>query len=812
MLHSQRLSDWLAKAGMSSMNDAESSGRRSAAAFGSAQAIIRLAMADISQLPIEDKMTATLARVFLETLNRQCLSLGLSALDQEAPAQELQRWCRDGEAFFRPQFTWLPLLNPYPHVRDWTLLHAFADLGRLWILIAPGLEDSGADRNITAAQVRHRTFLALEEEIRRMAAEPDVRSALAWHSAGKDPWRLLAVEAATLGDCRLPEGVPQSAIYVEPTLQIFDADGTKRIDWNTVPAILGTELLCRVIQGEPRLIVVMAEAAAGKSCLLRELAARCAVDSALHPVFSRWSDAIRGPEVLRTAVAAFENRYSLTFADLFTRRDLSFFFDGLDESVDQSEAELTACVVRLADIPISRQCPVIASVRAEIVSEVTMRALVQRKALVCRIPGLTTAEKELIERKRRQYLSAELTDDSAGSSSAGLSSGVSAHIRTALSMNWTSDSRVRKLRAFVSEAVAAVGPHSTETVVAVRHLIQEIAREASRPDCFPRARMTDLRKISNWDRFAFNQLPAFIRPSAFEGEVEFQSSLLRQYLLAELCMRKQLESAQSADQDAVNTLAQCAVRELERRLLDDLYQELASLAKNNDPQLAVFLNELGLSQGADYWAAKIRHVYEVIRLQAEWPQAVPSVSSPPTTGLPPGLQPLRQLVNVWDHALLATFGLYRGLGNDPQTVHIFQANPVALAGYFRVRDAVSGHSWSSQFNLSRLGLAGLQARRASFYGDDISHTNLRGADLTAAIFNSANLSHADFRDAEISRVDFTHANLGQCKMTGTRMYKTVLLDARLTGADLTGVNLSRALFRREDLSPEQLASCRLEPA
>jgi hypothetical protein len=134
--------------------------------------------------------------------------------------------------------------------------------------------------------------------------------------------------------------------------------------------------------------------------------------------------------------------------------------------------------------------------------------------------------------------------------------------------------------------------------------------------------------------------------------------------------------------EAIQTLAQFPLREVERELLDELFTELGQLAKTPN-RLARRLHDFGFDRDPEPAVQLVQRLLRGLGAHSVTPPS-PEWTADNRIGLPEGqelpkcLDSLRLLVNYWDQCLVR-----HEEGDGPQRVRFPPGNWVAPAGSYR---------------------------------------------------------------------------------------------------------------------------------
>ncbi|NSW55476.1 MAG: pentapeptide repeat-containing protein, partial [Armatimonadetes bacterium] len=728
---------------------------------------------------------------------------------------------------------------------EWPVVSRLADLAEKWLLGA-GVEPERAH------QARGAIHKAMSEAVQDLRHQDEgVRQALEalrdW--AGDEGLARLAALQSAMDSVLLFGETPQDELYVPARIRLFDQRGTTKIAWEqrerveVAPKPAHDLLLPVLSDSKAQLVVIEGIMGVGKSCLMRKLCAelsRSYVPGDRAPVYVRWKDIYRevaqgrALEEIGRQVSADHQDDSLNLHDLASRKNVTLLIDGFDEMASHNPQYVLTCFNALERLRRDGRTVVVAT-RTQLMQTGVWDECCQAGAIVAEVQEFNDSDlaawcENWSRSAARSAVTAErlreVTDDddvlhtplllymlardvAAGNISGSLS-------RSQIWSAFVANTIRGKAAGGGEDPAVAIPPHR------YRLLLQEIAAIASWPrsqrackeallsEVVAESLLGDLQLGDLQTAFVLH----FFEPGTGVREFEFQPDGFRQYLLAEWCVRMQLQTVPGLARQVEDTsrdrvrpedrLAQLVLQEDERALLNDLCEELGRLALEDGTALAERLVALGISarpgsdSPIDEAAASqaVEDLYRHVREQAEGPSVV-GVSSDTRAGIPDGqevprsLDDLRLIVNYWEQCLIATFGLYRGLGKYPKDLddwrkrgrpeeeweQVFPRDPYALHRYLRARDAVRGHNWSPNLDLANLGLSGADLIRADLSRADLSEADLRGADL---------------RGADLVRADLIEANLTEAYLLGANLIGANLTEAYLLGAYLSGAYLSGA--------------------
>jgi hypothetical protein len=853
----QKLSDWVtdsAKATKGAADLALASGllRESLDELcdlgGVAGALFKLGSRVIPDPTPEQRIAAKLHTAFLKALDRELEER--SALIGKQTWKEYRR-TRLGEvasSTLSGEFTWLSIFGSRGRKpgRSWPIVGELADLGRTWVLEAAIIEQGGStpDLQRTADDVRGRLHDALAAEVDRLVLDPVIASAVAEAQPGtlREALVLLAQELTTLRRYRLFGEIPQEAVYIPARIKLYDLrDAKEDLVWSKVePAPAGEEsLFAAVSAGHPRLVVLEGEMGVGKSCLMRVLAAyladRYLSDRRLAPIFCRWRDLYEQQDLPRAVADQLGAEYGLPLHELPEQADLVYLVDGFDEMNSHQEVYVRECFERLAKL-VQRGCSVVVSMRSTMITPGLRLTWKNRVALAAEVqPFLNTevdawADRWRIETQAEGVTGARLRSLCQESGEwVGVANNplllymLAKYVEPVARGEEKGLTRTEVFRIFVDETIRGKLRTSREDlpiqfdVRAYRMLLQEIAYLASWPKHAPKCPVRLVRekiaesilKELNFQDIRTAFVLHFFEPGdASASEFEFQPEGFRQYLLAEWCARAQIEALLEDDtppplsrtrSEAMNVLAQFPLMKDEMKFLNEIYEDLGRLAREKETTPARLQGLGGLLAGSSFLPGLIPRLYQRVRREAEAPPAQSwrdeRVGLRLRYQIPSGLEQLRLLTNYWEHCLVATFGLYRGLGKAPESEQIFEHDPMALHRFSCIQNAFRPVNTWMDLNLSRLGLAGIQLAGADLCGTNLEGANLQNANLIGAWLSSAMLEGADLRAAKLNGAFLVGADLRETLLEGADLREAVIARVDLRGAIGEGRILSPAFGR-----------------
>ena len=696
---------------------------------------------------------------------------------------------------------------------EWPVVGSLAGLAEAWLLGA------GADP-ARAKQARGAIHQAVADALGQLrqsddGVKRDLEVLRDW--AGGEGLLRLAEAQSDMDRVPLFRETPQDELYVPARIRLFDQRGTDKVkvDWSdrdkveVTPGPAHEALLPMLEAREEQLFVIEGIMGVGKSCLMRKLCAELSRGYApgdRAPVYVRWKDIYREVAQGRALaeigrqVSADHRDKDLTLHELDSRRNVTLLIDGFDEMSSHNPAFVLTCFHALEKLVRDGRTVVVA-MRTQLMQTGLWEACCQATGVVAEVqefddddlaawcrnwsqsenrPSITpdrlrevTKEDDILHTPLLLYM---LARDVA-----------TENIQGPLS-------RSQVWGTFVDKTIRGKAAESGEDpAVAIpthryRLLLQEMAAIASWPrsrracgeqmlgEVVSGALVGDLQLEDLQTAFVLH----FFEPGSGVREFEFQPDGFRQYLLAEWCVRLHLQSVPRlrgmVEDTAAGThrpedrLAQIVLQDDERALLNDLCEELGRLALEDASALSQRLVALGMParpgtkeplQPREATGA-VEALYDHAREEAERPSVVgvrrdDRAGIPEGQEVPPALDDLRLIVNYWDQCLIASFGLYRGLGKYPANLHewrdrgspegeweqLFKHDPHALQRYLLARDAVRGHDWFPRLNLSHLGLRGAYLFGANLIGADLIGADLSGANLSWADLSGANLSGAN---------------------------------------------------------------------
>lgn len=854
---------------------------------GAAGAVFKLAAMSVPGASAEQRIAVALSQTFVRTLDSAITARPNLASADTWKRIAREHLDKVAAKTLNSEFTWLEIFGPRGRKasRSWPLVAELADFGRALIAQVGTIDQSSARQVQQAADdirgILHDSLAKRVDDL--VAKDTVVRQALATEQplAGRDALELLAERLATLDSEHLFGETPQNAIYVEPTLVFMDYAEAKakhedaeaksekiRDKHEDVKAEFGNGrwLTQKIVttRDSPRIIVIEGEMGIGKSCLMRVLVSclsrQFCSDKRQPLVFVRWRDVYDATDLVQAIADHLYSQYRLPLHDLANHEGLVYFLDGFDEMSSHQESHVITCFDRLVRLVERQQSTVVVAMRSTLVTGDMRLKWKEHGVLVVRVREFSDGDVDvwaanwcayrgvegLTGSRLRSLCRTSKKDGETAARNPLLLYMLARYVHPLAGMRGGQLSRAEVFRIFVDETIRGKARTSGETHPILvkpeyRLVLQEMAYIASFPrhgrKCPEREVRERFERLLKRD-FRFEAVRTafilhFFEPGGAENECEFQPDGFRQYLLAEWCIRAQFDALLNRDLPAhglsrssgkaMDALAQFPLVEMERDLLNELYEELPRLAEQGQDGIALRFEAFGLKCRVDRAAHLVEKLYDRISRHVEappnhnWDDA--KLGIPEGEEVPDSLNALRLLVNYWDQCLLAAFGLYRGLGKHNEKEVVFKNDPLALYRFLHTRTSVRGGMWEPQFDLSNITLEKVRLPRTSMRGYILQNVCLRGAELAGADFANANLAHADlsyanlseasFMGADLSEADLTEANLTKTDLTKSNLRRAVLKGARLTEADLTKADLTKADLRDTDLATVNLTDATL---
>ena len=821
---------------------------------GVAGALFRLAARAVPGPTPEQEIAAGLHRTFLVQLDRE-LTGGALGVTSDVWHNFMRRDLgRIAEERLNGEFTWLSVFGErgVRPSRSWPVVGELADLARAWVAGLGAQQGRAApDVQRAADDVRGRVHESLCQRLDGLLATESVKQGIeeARPRVDRDALEALAQELATLDRYRLFGEIPQDAVFIAPHVKVLDlASEGASADWGNVAPRSGgdravfEQLLASHRDGHARLVVIQGGMGVGKSCLVRAITSHLArqylTDKRYAPVYLRWRDVCDGGDLLDSAVTYLDAEYGLPLWNLPGQTNIAYVVDGFDEMRSHEEGYVREQFERLAALA-RKGCTVLVTMRSAVVTRALQLAWRHMGALVVQVRQFDDNQVDEWAKRWGKHAGAmTITGASLRSLCPDGRDGdvelthnplllymLAKYVHPLAEARGEPLRRAEIFRVFVDETIRGKLRGSREIFPIdfnesdYRLLLQEIAYQASFPKQRPRCPAHQLRERirgTAWEQLKFQDVRTAFVLHFFEpgdpgvSEFEFQPEGFREYLLAEWCVRAQVDAllyeqleplhALSRGRDsAMDALAQFPLRDEERELLNDIYEALGGGAGD--------LGWLGVGGEEGKVGELATRLYERVRRQAGAPPQRlwrdEGVGVAPGEEVPRGLDELRLLVNYWDQCIVATLGLYRGLQRRGLEEPLLEDRR-ALGRFLAARECVCLGSPGPDFKLSGALLGGFDLRGASLRGLRMRDTGLAGADLSGA-----DLSGADLRAANLAEATAASAHMRVADLTRANLTKADLADARLGGAVMAGAsleeaNLSRAECRRADFTKASL--------
>lgn len=812
---------------------------------------------DFLEADAEKRIAARLSRTFVKTLDAQLKERGQEFITAEAWKQyRNSKMEATAKKALAAEFTWLKVIGitGRKSSRSWPVVHELADLGRDIIWEAATLDSPSGSHELRqfTDDVRGLIHEALAATVDQLITDDVVQDALRVElpKAVRDSLELLARELKDLDRTYLFNEIPQNALYVPPNVRITDYRDPKiSIEVDQLPK--GDEQLYKAIEtskGTPQLIVILGEMGAGKSCLMRVTAAKLATTFIREKddgiIFANWRSVYEEANLTDGIARHIKHTYGLPFPDLRNEERLIFLIDGFDEMRSHEPGEVDRYFESLVKLAKDHQSPLVVAMRSTIVNNQIRQQWRNNNALVIEVEEF--GEPELNTWAQKWCLYRGVIDVS-GKGLKDLCGGFSDIVRNPLLLfmlaryvqplakdRETALTRTEIFRTFVDETIAGKARLSGEnlpiSVVTQKYrlLLQEIAWIASWPRHGGKCPLDKLKSYADKDleAFAFKNLRSafvlhFFKPGKQYDEFEFHPEGFRHYLLAEWCVRTQWEALLYDEEeptyptgrnrvDAMNALAQFSLWGVERELISEIYEQLPSLLTSENAVLRQQAHiAFGLKGDID-----LQKLYQRLRRHANIPpvhtwEANKEIGIPSTHTAADSLKMTRLLTNYWDQALLATFGLYRGLGKNSQEEEIFSNEENSFQQFMGLLTACRGvKSWGI-FSFNSLPLKKLDLSMLPFFKANFREANLREANFCETNLREANLRSADLCSADLRSVDLRYAVLINAFLKDANLNDADLNDANLNNANLSNARLRYSSFRYTNLSNANLSNADL---
>jgi len=796
--------------------------------MGAAGILCKLGASLLPDASAEQIVIGEMGRTFWTALDAE--------FEKEPPPVEPGQWREyfkegglkdDAREVLGDEFTWLSVVSSKGIRRssEWPIVRTLGKLAEQWLVGA-----GASPENAEAA--RGRVLEAIAKALSELRAENDkVEQALKQieDRASDEGFKLLAAAQSELDKHLLFKEIPQDTLYVHPRVKICDfaKDAAASCQWDEVEQVYerGDERLLAILsEDKPRLVIIEGDMGVGKSCLMRVLTARLSREYAANrraPILVRWKGVFDAdsPDALlqniEQQVAADWQQHGVIITDLNLREQVTILIDGFDEMSSHDPEHLRACFDRIRRLYTGGQSVVVA-MRSTAVTEGLRGEWEEHQAFVVHVEAFNDEDVKVWVEKWNDvgmYEHVEVDSLQALARREDIVQNplllymLARDVVRAAAERDTRDEGLSESEIFdifVSSTLSGKPKRSGERhgmtypEQKYRLLLQETAAIASWPStrgtCTSRA-LTETLNEAFLDELDFEHLRTAFVLYFFAGisggadQFEFQPHSFGEYLLAEWCVRLQIESmpeyaqtmagvvGEEGAETAKERLSQLVLLEDELRLLNELYEELGVLAIAAPERLAKRLLGFGINSGrglnspvgGDEAVRIVENLYEHVRAQAESPSDASPWNANTRVGIPEGQEVprafnrVRLLVNHWDQCLIATFGLYRGLGKRADEEAIFRTDDYALSRYLHLRDAVRGFSWGTDIDLSEVNLSGVDLIRANLVQAD-----LRGANLSEADLSLADLRLADLSGAILSGADLRGAIISQEQMEQSR--------------------------------------------
>jgi len=789
-------------------------------------------------------------------------------------------------------FTWLSIFGSRGRKpsRNWPVIAALADVASAWIIEAIDSDElAQKHKQHTCDTVRSNVAERLIEQAERILSDTDIKIALEQAKAQvcSHSFYYLAQELSTLSAHWLFNEIPQNAVYISPILEISNTPNEITNISRAVSKPQNSnfeDLYNIIIKSHPMLLIIRGDMGVGKSCLMRMLASKLSlrhVNCQQEPavVFINWRDIYNSEDMYQAISDIIYSAYGMPFTDLQKHQNIIFMIDGFDEMRSHKDTFIAACFDKILKLGCNN-CSIILSMRSSCITpslEVTWH---NKDAIVAHIQRFTSEDVEKWAHKWRRYTGMEgLTGEWFNSVASPMRSTrvdvtynplllymLAKYVfpRVQFRENIT---KTEVFRLFVDETIEGKCRASRDRFPLgfdkqeYRLLLQEIANIASWPRYFPYCPADVLKEeigAAYIQKLQFEDVRTafvlhFFEPNnIMTSKFEFYPEGFRHYLLAEWCARTQSEVISNGEfsthipdgnrAESINKLAQVSLIDDERQLLNEMYEDLGSLAFARDAALVDRLRALGLQINQEDSIDIINRLFKYVRQYSEHPEAHPwednkNIGCKMSRPLPRDFNHLRLLVNYWDQCLIAAFALYRGMNSECASDTFFKSDAYFLSRYLAARKTISEDSTNYKMNISVVCFKKIQLDHAmlrgwNIYKCNLSSASLRMADLMEADISSAVLDKANLQGANLlgSLLDnatmrdamLTYSNLDSVRARNVNMKGAVLKAAHITNsdlsnailvnADLSGSNLTASNFSNADLTGANMSDANITDA
>ncbi|MBM3216994.1 NACHT domain-containing protein, partial [Candidatus Poribacteria bacterium] len=737
-------------------------------------------------LPLDTAILAALASTYVSELDKavkraedggkNIAESVKRAIKNESLRDEAQERLKNG-------FTWLSVIRSDRVARseEWALVKSLSELGSDW---ARQIELPEPDAFYHS--LKNTLAASLDQVLAERAA--DVK--LAQEQTQRDALELLREAQEKLDETRLFGEIEQEKLYVERRYraQTFMSPDDDYSDWDKIEATSGVEAhLGTLLNGNgARIVVIEGDMGAGKTCLMRRLAADLArTKGSRTPLYVHWRpihDAATSEALLNRIAGEVSETYSIDALDLPSRTQIILLVDGFDEMTSHDRRTVESCFNRLVALKSERRFSVVVSMRSSLLDS-SLKALIRDgKATAIHLEPMTPDETDRwVENYANATGRAGLTgsdlrqragEQQEGGDITGNPLLLYLMMRYPMSDSGTPAAggfdrqKAELFRFFVDQTVSSKAERSGERGVVLteyqqdyRYLLQELAALATLPGLGGACSVRDIEHFSPGFRACLEQIKItdsdlrspfvlyFFEPRS-AATFQFHPEGFREYLFAEWCVRQRFDVFLGArsrphhpiarkPDDAPRLLAKFPVSAQEGAFLNALYEELGALAKDTAPELAKRMQAFAHDDRRD-WQTQIRELYEVVLDEAN---AVPKPNIPDMEiGKGPelelgGLEPLWRQRNAWMQLWMATFGLYRGMEKDPASDHVLTAS-WALRLYADVCRTTTTAAFRRRldygYDAGGIHLHGLGLRGAHLEGAHLELANLEFANLFGA--------------------------------------------------------------------------------